>query len=1246
MAIHNLPHKNDRIEFKFKTSDETIRALFKNLPIPTFVWQKANEDFVLVDYNDAAAVITEGKIAGIMGIKADEFYPDMPDITTELLSCYNQKKTFETEKIYRFRTTGEIKHLFVKYVFVPPDLVMVHAEDITASKEAQKQLIESEKRYRELANLLPQTIYETDAAYNIIYSNQAGFDSFLYTAEDLQKGLNIFELIIPEEREQAIQNVTNMIMGQNSAGNEYTALRKDGTTFSANAYSRPIVSNGKVIGLRGILIDISKLKAAQMALRQANDELEQRVRERTEKLAEANNILKTEIAQHRRTQEILTKNEEKYRSVVEQSIDCIFLVDLNTKYIIEANSAFQKLLGYSVDELQKLQVYDFIAHNRDDINQKIEIAKEKGQVFLSERKYRCKDGKLIDVEVSANLICYDHKNLLCIVSRDITNRLRYEKIQRVIYQISESISRTESLNELFKSIRSILGELIDTNNFYIAFHDEQNNSISFPYFVDEKYNRSDGPIDKTLTWKVIKQKKSILVNPDHPNRMTQLNKLEYHGIQAKSWLGVPLKSENRTFGVVVVQSYTNPHQYTNNELELLELVCNQIAIAISHKKAEDELKMTHQIYRAAIENAQGVPYKLNYSKNSYDIMGNRADELLGIDANEITFDKLRKLQRKIIVNDKHFSSDPMQYRKAFRKGEISKYRTDFMIATPTGQTKWISDCAIPIRDNNSGKVIGSLGILQDITERKRVEEALQASEKRYRHVVEDQTEMIYRQLPDGTVSFVNEACCRFLNKKREEIIGKINLPSVPEKEQKVIMKQRSGLNSKNSVVSYEHQMIRHDRKIRWFHRTDRAIFNEHGIIQEYQSVARDITDRKQAEKELEKYRIHLEYLVKKRTQALSVSNQKLHKELIERKRAEHDLLLSKQRYELLYEENPSMYFTIDLKGKVLSVNKFGAEQLGYSVEELIGKSVYAVIHKQDKKIVQQQLKGMNSSIKKIDSWEFRKVRKDGKIIWVKESVRRISDYDGKSFILIVCEDTTDRIQTQLEKEKLLKELAEREKLATLGQFTSAITHEINNPLDIIMTEVDTFVDDYYDLPELLISTEKIKEQVLKINRLAGDILSYAKPQHPEFRLVDVNKILVQTIDLLRVYHQNGIKIETKLSLEIPLITADNIGLEIVFKNIILNAIQSIQKEGKILISTQLIKNDQLRITIKDNGIGIEKSRLKEIFEHFRTSKQDTGGIGLGLAISLEIVKKHHGTIKVKSQLGFGTAFHVYLPVCS
>ncbi|MCI0483948.1 MAG: PAS domain S-box protein, partial [candidate division NC10 bacterium] len=116
---------------------------------------------------------------------------------------------------------------------------------------------------------------------------------------------------------------------------------------------------------------------------------------------------------------------------------------------------------------------------------------------------------------------------------------------------------------------------------------------------------------------------------------------------------------------------------------------------------------------------------------------------------------------------------------------------------------------------------------------------------------------------------------------------------------------------------------------------------------------------------------------------------------------------SEKRYRILYEDNPAMYFTVDQEGTVLSVNWFGAAQLGYTVDELLGQSVLNIFHPDDRDAVLQQLNGCFENAEQLFRWEFRKVRKDGGVIWVREAARAIRAMDGKTLALIVCEDITE-----------------------------------------------------------------------------------------------------------------------------------------------------------------------------------------------------------------------------------------------
>ncbi|MEO5703025.1 MAG: EAL domain-containing protein [Gammaproteobacteria bacterium] len=136
---------------------------------------------------------------------------------------------------------------------------------------------------------------------------------------------------------------------------------------------------------------------------------------------------------------------------------------------------------------------------------------------------------------------------------------------------------------------------------------------------------------------------------------------------------------------------------------------------------------------------------------------------------------------------------------------------------------------------------------------------------------------------------------------------------------------------------------------------------------------------------------------------------------IQRQRADDKLHHSEERYRLLYEDNPSMYFTLNAEGIVLSVNRFGTEQLGYGQDELVGQPVFMLVHEEDKNQVQEQFRAYIAQPSHLTHWEFRKVRKDGSEMWVREAVRSVKNPDGDTVVLVVCDDISDRkhIEEQL-----------------------------------------------------------------------------------------------------------------------------------------------------------------------------------------------------------------------------------------
>jgi len=146
--------------------------------------------------------------------------------------------------------------------------------EITERKLAEEALQESEKRYRDLADLLPQTVFELDERANLIFVNRNAFDMFCYSQEDFDKGLSAIQMFIPEDQDRAKENIQKRLRGEKLGINEYTALRKDGNTFPVLVHSAPIIHEGKPIGLRGIIVDITERKRMERKLQERNEQLD------------------------------------------------------------------------------------------------------------------------------------------------------------------------------------------------------------------------------------------------------------------------------------------------------------------------------------------------------------------------------------------------------------------------------------------------------------------------------------------------------------------------------------------------------------------------------------------------------------------------------------------------------------------------------------------------------------------------------------------------------------------------------------------------------------------------------------------------------------------------------------------------------------------------------------------------------------------------------------------------------------
>jgi PAS domain S-box-containing protein len=379
---------------------------------------------------------------------------------------------------------------------------------------------------------------------------------------------------------------------------------------------------------------------------------------------------------------------------------------------------------------------------------------------------------------------------------------------------------------------------------------------------------------------------------------------------------------------------------------------------------------------------------------------------------------------------------------------------------------------------------------------------------------------------------------------------------------------------------------------------------------------------------------------------------------IERKRAQEALQESEERYRTLYDQTPLMYFTVDSHLRVLSVNHFGATLLGYDVNELVGKSVATVVHEEDlhllKLAMTQSLHEDNPAAQR----EFRKVKKDGTVLWVRETIQTFLDPHQQKIFLLSCEDITDRKRAEEALAQSENQLRHTQKMEAIGTLAGGIAHDFNNILGAILGYSELAMTQFSQDQRLKSYLEEVVTAGNRAKELVKQILAFSRRSDQEREAVDLNVIVREALKLIRATLPATIEIRSTLEESPSVVFADPTQIHQVVMNLCANAEYAMRKEGGILdlaITSvdmtphsvmefpSLKPGTYLRLTIRDTGQGIPPEVVERIFEPFFTTKRSGEGTGLGLAVVHGAVVGHGGHISVSSSVGKGTTFTVWLP---
>jgi signal transduction histidine kinase len=232
-----------------------------------------------------------------------------------------------------------------------------------------------------------------------------------------------------------------------------------------------------------------------------------------------------------------------------------------------------------------------------------------------------------------------------------------------------------------------------------------------------------------------------------------------------------------------------------------------------------------------------------------------------------------------------------------------------------------------------------------------------------------------------------------------------------------------------------------------------------------------------------------------------------------------------------------------------------------------------------------------------------------------------------------------------ERHQMQEQMAQADRLASIGQLSSGIAHENNNPLGVILGYTQLMLRSEPSDSERFKDLKTIEKHVRHCKSIVEDLLNFARRAEPKKEKVDVHRTIEDVLSFIRQSSGSGrVDFQTDFDRRIPPVVLDEKKIKQVLINLLMNARHAVCAHGTIRVSTaRRFAEGQLEIHVSDDGYGIEEKHLKHIFDPFFTTKPTGEGTGLGLSVSYGIVKKHGGEIRVKSKPGEGSTFTVVLP---
>ncbi len=1106
-------------------------------------------------------------------------------------------------------------------------------------KRAEETLRLSEDDYRTIFEDIPDAIFSADAEGKITFISPAIEQIMGYQPGELD-GKNLYQFIHIDDLSMIRRRVDDLSKNILKP-EEYRIITSTGTAHWVMSYSRPLFRDGIFQGIRGVITDIHYRKLTEKALQESEqryrnlfenaneamfvaqdgnlvflnprttimtgysaeelmaspfiefihrddremvidrhirrmkgEELHHRYsfriihRDGNIRWVELNAVLinwngkaatlsfMSDITDRKLMEEALREGEERFRSLIQSLSDMIFIIDGNGHFTYESPSV-SRILGYEPGYFISKSPFTHI--HPDDIDQ---VAKDLDEVFRAVNpglptafRYQKADNTWVYLEALGSNH-YDNPGIqgVVITARDITERKRVESALRK--SEAEKTVILESVSDMIFYIDTDM-RVIYSNLAMESFFNLTSGCLGGQICYHALHHR-DEPCPICPALRAMETGKSHEVYTSSLGRHWRLN-------------AYPVRDESGTIvgAIEVVSDIT-------------------------------DLRNAEEKYRSIFDNAMEGIYQSTRDGRLISINPALA-RIFGYDSPETMMSDVTSVGRSLYADP----SKRQEFLRIIEEQGVAK-NFEFVGSKKDGERIFISDNARAVKDSQR-KTIYYEGIIQDITDRKRTEEALRESEEIYRSVFKGHAAVKLLIDPDtGSIIEANDAAVEYYGWSHDQLkqmkIQEINtLP--PEDVKKEMEKARM-----NKRVHFEFRHRRADGSIR--------------DVEVYSSKI------KLKGKEFLHSIIH---------------------DSTERKRAEDSLRESEERFRALSENAPDIIYTMNLEGAVMYANPSWKRILGHDEEDLLGRYFTDFAREEDRRAYRKLFKTIRDDEKIVSHYIGVMLTKDGRerVFNMNSAFNR----DSKGRMIGIVGTLTD-ITEQREMEKKLQHA---QKLEAIGTLAGGIAHDFNNLLmgiqgyaSLTLLDLDPSHPHYERL-------KRIEEQVQSGADLTKQLLGFARGGKYEARPTDMNTIIDRTASMFG-RTKKEVTLYRSLAQNLWTVDCDQSQMEQVLMNLYVNAWQAMPGGGDLSLETGnvLLGDDHamhytikpgryVKITVTDTGTGMDAKTRERIFDPFFTTKAMGRGTGLGLAMVYGIVKGHGGMIDVTSEPGQGSTFDIYLP---